>query len=106
MSLRPSEQKALTAIEHALRSTDKRLAATMATFTMLTAGGRVPRWKCLSPWRIRLQRHLQLLLAAAAVCTVVLAVVLAGLLSPAHSTPGRSCAVARVHVPDCYRTPP
>jgi hypothetical protein len=106
MSLKPSEQKALTAIEHALRSTDRRLAATLATFAMLTADGRVPRWKCLSPWRLRLRRHLHLLLAMAAVCTVVIVVVLAGLLSPARSTPSRGCSVARVHVPDCYRTPP
>jgi hypothetical protein len=106
MSLKPSEQKALAAIEQALRSTDRRLAARLATFTMLTAGGRVPRWKCLSPWRLRFRRHLYLLLTVAAVCTVVLAVVLAGLFSPARSAPSGACVIARMHVPNCDRTPP
>jgi hypothetical protein len=57
MSLAPSEREALARIEDALRSSDPALAAKFATFTALTRGGKVPRWKCLSPWRLWI-RHL------------------------------------------------
>jgi hypothetical protein len=104
MSLKPGEQKALAAIEDALRSTDRRLTARLATFTTLTAGGRVPRWKCLSPWRLRLRRHLCLLLALSAVCTVVLTVVAFGLSSHPHGSSSGSCGYAISQVHGCSRT--
>ncbi len=67
MSLAPREQRALARIEHALRISDPRLVARLATFTALTSRGTVPRWKWLSPWRLRLQRLIPLALPAAAV---------------------------------------
>ena len=103
MSLKPGEQKALAAIEDALRRTDRRLAARLATFTMLTAGGRVPRWKCLSPWRLRLRRHLGLLLAVVAVCTVVLTVILFSHSSHPHASLTGSCGYAISQVRGCSR---
>lgn len=106
MSLKPREQKALAAIEDALRSTDRRLAARLATFTMLTAGGRVPRWKCLSPWRLRLRRHLRLLLAVAALGMVVASIVLFGHSGHPHGSLTGSCGGALSQVKGCYRVSP
>lgn len=67
MSLAPREQRSLARIEHALRISDPRLAARLATFTALTSRGTVPRWKWLSPWRLRLRRLIPLALSPAAV---------------------------------------
>lgn len=83
MSLAPREQRALARIEHALRVSDPRLAARLATFTALTSGGTVPRWKWLSPWRLRLRRLIPLALPAAA---VTLGLVLGYLIQPSGSS--------------------
>ena len=106
MSLKPREQRALAAIEDALRSTDRKLAARLATFTMLTADGRVPRWKCLSPWRLRLRRHLRLLLAVVAVCTVVVTIVVFGHSGHPHGSLTGSCGGALSQVKGCSRVSP
>jgi Protein of unknown function (DUF3040) len=102
MSLAPREQRALARIEHALRISDPRLAARLATFTALTSRGRVPRWKWLSPWRLRLRRLVPLALPAAA---VTLGLVLGHFIQPS----GRYrmiCGVVTGHMNICQVTSP
>lgn len=70
MSLAPGERRALDRIEESLRRSDPRLTAQLATFTALTSRDRVPRWKCLSPWRLRIR----------AFCPVMIAMMAAGLI--------------------------
>lgn len=100
MSLAPSEQQALARIEEALRHSDPRLDASMATFTVLTSRRRIRRWTCVSPWRLRLKR----------IAGVTLAVLAAGLLAlslafchPGRSSarPGTGCRVSVTHGGSC-----
>jgi hypothetical protein len=72
MSLAPSERRALARIEDSLRSTDHKLAAKVATFNVLASRGRVPRWKWLSPWRLRLKRIIPITVAVAALGVLIL----------------------------------
>ncbi len=100
MSLAPREQRALAAIEHALRVSDPRLAARLATFTALTSRGTVPRWKWLSPWRLRLRRLIPLTIPLAG---VVLGVLLGGVIRPSGSY-RMVCGAASGHPVICQVT--
>jgi hypothetical protein len=108
MSLAPGERQALARIEEALRDSDPALAARIATFTELTRCGRIPRWKWLSPWRLRISRHLPIGIVFAGLGLLILMVALFS-----HSGGGRgpaqgSCRVAIVQTAGCHsagRTP-
>ena len=65
MSLAPGEWRALIEIEESLSVSEPKLAAKTAAFATLTADGRIPRWKWLSPWRSRLKRIVKLAIASA-----------------------------------------
>jgi hypothetical protein len=104
MSLAPSERKALAVIEASLRTTDPRLAARMATFTALVSRGRIPRWKCLSPWRLRIRRfRVAGLVTAMLILTVVCG--LLGLRGHASTTSPSRCGIAVEKLAGCHDQP-
>ena|SRR5487761_509304 len=65
MSLAPKEQRALAGIEDSLSRSDPRLATMLATFTVPSSRGRIPRWKALPPGRSRIRRFIPVTLATA-----------------------------------------
>ena len=65
MSLAPKEQRALAGIEDSLCRSDPRLATMLATFTVRSSRGRIPRWKGLPPGRLRIRRFIPVALATA-----------------------------------------
>jgi hypothetical protein len=101
MSLAPSEREALARIESSLRSSDPRLAARMATFTALASRRRIPRWKCLSPWRLRIRRLIPLAVATAVAALVVLGGVFLSHTSQVPGPPRNVCRVAIVQTSNC-----
>ena len=76
MSLAPNERRALAGIENALRSSDPRLAAMLATFTVPITLRVIVRLTRLL--RRRSRRLLCAAVALAAVCAVVLSWLAAG----------------------------
>jgi hypothetical protein len=94
MSLAPSEREALARIESSLRSSDPRLAARMATFTVLASRRRIPHWKCLSPWRLQIKRIIVVIIATAAAALVVLGGVFLSHLSQVPGPPRNLCGIA------------
>lgn len=103
MSLAPRERKALASIETSLQAADPKLAARMATFTELVSRGRSPRWKCLSPWRLRIRRFRVVGLLAAVLILVIACVVL-GLRGAASTSPS-SCGITIEQIAGCHDQP-
>ena len=102
MGLAAHEQRVLATIEQSLRQSDPRLAARLATFTALNSGSAVPRWECLSPWRLRLRlRRLALLAAGTLAAALFVAALVVGQVR--HSSGARHvmCSVAAGRLSIC-----
>ncbi len=102
MSLAPGERQALARIEEKLRDSDPALAARIATFTELTRFGQVPRWKCLSPWRLRISRHLPIGIVLAGLGLLILIVALFAHSGGRHVPSQASCGVAIAQTAGCH----
>lgn len=89
MSLAPDERRALAEIEESLYASEPELAAKMATFAALTSGEKVPRWKWLSPWRLRLKRIIKLAIALALLGLLIVAAMHTGSGAGLSGVPGR-----------------
>lgn len=104
MSLAPRERKALAGIEDSLRTTDPKLAARMATFTELVSAGKIPRWKCLSPWRLRI-RHCRAAGLVAAMVILAVVCIAFGLRGHASSTSWGRCGITVEQLAGCHDQP-
>lgn len=72
MSLAPHERRALASIEESLGSSDPRLAAMLATFTLPSLHNEVSGGKRLIRWMARAKRFVLVALAFVAVCAIVM----------------------------------
>ena len=104
MSLAPSERQALATIENSLRRTDPRLAAVMTVFTILATRRKIPRWKCLSPWRLRIRRLIPVAIAMAVGGLVVLGGVFLSHTSQMPGPPRSVCGIAIEQTNKCPST--
>lgn len=103
MSLAPRDRQALARIEDSLRSTDPRLAAMLTTFTVITSHRKIPRWRCLSPWRLRIRRFVPLTLAVALIAGGLVLFSTLSQVSHAPATPG-GCGTAITQLASCPGT--
>jgi hypothetical protein len=96
MGLGPNEQRRLSQIERALRGSDPKLAAKLATFNRLTFHEAMPLRERLPHPPSRVVRFAPMAMAAFVMFTILISATVLSRIGPATGNPAAACGIAWV----------